>query len=1145
MKLCVNQGVCHFWGRFRGRLRTLGSVCLMCICLNIPAFAGTLMQTRITIQLGETTLKNVFEEIRKQIHRPLVYNDEQILLEEKVEANFIDEELEEVLEKVLEGKGITYKFLDDYILIVKQELSVESPKSVLLQGIVKDKKGEPLPGVSVVVKGTSLGVSTDIDGNFKLNVPEPEKIILVFSMVGMKAREVVVGNRLRFEITLEEESSDLDEVVVIGYGSSKKKDLTGSVERFDSKIIEESVATNVADMMQGQIAGLSILAGSGAPGEGARLEIRGVPSLSGATTPLVVVDNVPMAPDFDINELNPGDIASIDVLKGASAAAIYGSRGAAGVIMVTLKEGKRGEKPTVNYQFSYGLNTLADGMNTLTTDEFKLLLMEATRNSAKADGYEDITQYIYYKTFTQPNYFGEENTEWMKLLMQNGTVQQHRVSIRGGAESFSYNASFGYNTEKGQLKSLYYDRYTYTIGFNTDLNKWVKATMDVSGTLADGKTNNFFRMSDVVVGRPDIKAYNADGTLYMHKYMENGRLVYAKNPIAELTENGTDKDENNLNLSGSLEFKILPSLTLKGMYAFASRQREEYDYASSNTQTGSDSWHGQKGAGKKIHNKYRKNEFEGQLSYMKSFGKNRYHSLQAVGVISYYREENMRYSLKKVDFADDDIQNGIWQGTNPPRFGDEMDGYDRGSKMLSYIARANYNFKGRYLLTASVRADGSTKFAPSNRWGIFPSVAAGWVLSEEKFMKRTQNWLPFLKLRAEWGLTGNGWVGEYGWRTLFENTEYEHLPAIVPDQTGNDGLKWEQTEQWDLALDFGFLKNQRLRGTLGFYLKKTDGLLYSFNMAPSTGLETTQTNFANIENRGVEFSINANIIQHKDWKWSFGFNINKNRNKVTNIDNEFVSQPGSAYLSNTVIQEGKSLGLIFGYETDGVFQNQKEVDYYESLNEEYPYQTQYAYQKTVPGDLKMVDQDGDGRVNVAYGSNEDKVVLGCSRPKFEGGFNTRLAWKGLTLSIQATYSYGAKKIWGARDKQFNFMPTNLTNLLDIAMNRWTPENPTNEYPCIRLNNYQNNFTDFAVCNASYLKIQNINLSYRLPNHLLERTKVLKVAEVFTSFTNPFLVTTYPGSSVESYSSNVIMGASNDTEAYPRTWTFSFGLKATF
>lgn len=1003
-------------------------------------------------------------------------------------------------------------------------------------GTVKDKKGDPLPGVTVLMKGTTIGAATDIDGKFAIDGVD-SKAVLQFSFVGMKTVDLPVGDRTVFNVVMEEEQSDLDEVIVIGYGSTTKKDLTGSVARFDSKIIEESTATNIAHMMQGQVAGLSVLSGDGAPGSPARLEVRGVPSLSGSLSPLIVVDNVPMPADFDINELNPDDVQSIDILKGASSAAIYGSRGAAGVIMITMKDGQRNQKPIINYSYDYSTSRLVSDVNTLNADDYKMLLMEAITNSAKGDGYEDITQYSAYKTVTAPGYFGDADTKWLNLVMRNGSTQQHRLSIRGGGKEIGYFASFGYADEKGMMKATDFKRYTYTVGFDADINPWIKSNIKFSGTTSDRLTNGN-TLSSVASTRPDIKAFNDDGTPYIHSYMSGTRRVYLKNPIVEMLENTTTDHQDNFRLSGNLQFQILPELKLLTQYTYQRRKGENYNYKSSNTQDGSNYYGGQKGKGTQTFSGGKSHEFEARLTYNKIF--NDIHSLTALGAIVYSSEDNTNVGFGLRDFPDDNVQNGIWQGSSLLDWNGKF-GSAKGSVMFSYIARAEYKLMNRYLLTGTFRADGSSRFAPEYRWGIFPSFAAGWILTEEDFL-RDNEILTFLKLRGGWGKTGNAYVGEYGWRTLFENAEYKDKPAIIPSQIGNDRLKWESTKQVDLGLDFAFLPDQRISGSLGWYKKKTDGLLYAFTMAPSTGMGSTNMNFANIENKGVEFELKANVIDNGEWKWFVGFNIGKNVNKITGLDSDLVSFPGATYLSNTVIKEGESMGLIYGFKTDGVFQSQEEVNRYEALNPDHQYQEQYAYRKTLPGDVKYVDLSGDGYVNKAYGNTDDKTVLGCSRPDFEGGFATRLSWKGFNLSIQGTFSHGAKKIWTAEANMFNMSLEN--NTMTTALKRWTPENPTNKYPSVRYSFYYNDFADNAVYDASFVKIQNVNLEYRFPQRWLERTKVLGGVSVFASANNLFTFTSYPGPSPESFSTDAIQGASVDNDMYPTTRTFNFGVKVT-
>ena len=449
-------------------------------------------------------------------------------------------------------------------------------ETIVIRGIVKDKEGTPLPGVTILIKGSTVGVSTDVKGEYVMNVEKRDSLVLSFSFVGMKTKEVKWTGQQTLNVVLEEDVSEVEEVVVIGYGTTTK----------NSQIIEESTATSVAHMMQGQIPGLSILAGDGAPGSPARLEIRGVPSLSGATSPLIVVDNVPMTSDFDINELNPHDIQSIDILKGASSAAIYGSRAAAGVIMIMTKGGRRDQKPVINYSYDYSITSLVSDVNTLTTDEFKMLVMEAVRNGAKAEGYDDITKYSKYATFAASDFFGEANTPWMKYIMRDGSKQQHKVSIRGGGSSFGYNASLGYTDELGQVKGTNYERYTYDIGFNADINKWIRATVKVSGTLSDRLSNNA-GLSTAAKARPDIKAYNDDGSLYLHSYLYSGRTYYVVNPIIEMEENTTESEDHNVRLTGNLEFRILPELNLITQYTYQTRKGERYAYQSSRTQAGS------------------------------------------------------------------------------------------------------------------------------------------------------------------------------------------------------------------------------------------------------------------------------------------------------------------------------------------------------------------------------------------------------------------------------------------------------------------------------------------------------------------------------------------------------------------------------
>lgn len=1117
-------------------------VIIQIFCCNV-AKASTYLEIQnryVTMNMQNQMIKNLLKEIQKQTDLNIVYNEKEASLNSLKSIDVKNESVEKVLNLIFDGTNLRYEIKNEIITIVKRAnaVSQQVSKQFQVEGKVIDKESKkPIAGASVFVIGTPKGAITTNDGQFLIEKVDENSEIEV-SYVGMRTikMKVTALNSKNMVISLEADAMAVDEVIVVGYGTTTKKDLTGSVARFDTKVIEESTATNLAQMMQGQVSGLSILTGSGAPGSKSRLEIRGVPSLSGATTPLVVVDGVPMAMGYDINELNPDDVKSVDVLKGASSAAIYGSRAAAGVIMITTKFGMRNQKPEINYSYDYGITSLVSPVRTLTADEYKMLMVEAVANTGLANGYEDITQYSVYKDITKPGYFGEANTQWMNLLMQNGAKQQHSLSVRGGGENVGYTGSFGYVDEKGQVKAASFKRYTYDLGFNADINKFIKASVKFSGVTSN-QMENGASLDAAASMRPDIKAYNDDGSLYLHSYYYGTSLSWMKNPIIEMTENTINNKENNIRLSGNLDIQILPELNFFTQYTYQYRDGLASRYWSSNTQEGSDNFGGGKGKAQQTVKYNTTSEFEARFNYKKQFGK---HNVNVMAAMTYNDDSFMTNSLTMKDFADNSVQTGVWQGAN---FG-KVEGDALGSILLSYLARGEYKYDNKYLFTATVRLDGSSRFSPKYRWGTFPSFAGAWILSEEKFMSGASSWLPFLKVRVGWGKAGNGYVGEYGWRTLYTTKDYQGRPAIVPDQLGNDELRWEATDQIDAGIDFGFLKDQRITGTIGYYDKQTSGLLYPLTLAPSTGLYTTNINFADIQNKGIEFEMNADIVKSKKFTLSAGFNIAKNMNKITGLDAKYVSNPGSQYLGRTIIKEGESLGLIYGYKTDGIFQSWDEVNRYEALNPDYKYQEQYSYRFTTPGDLKYVDLNGDGRVNKATtaGEHEDRTVLGCSRPDFEGGFNVRMGWKGFIFSLQGTFSSGADKIWDGYTNSFNLTTTG--NALDIALKRWTPTNRQNEYPSIKYNTFVNDFCDYSVYNASYVKIQNINLEYSLPQNILDKTKIFGRVSIFASASNPFMFTSYPGPSPEAFSSDTIAGASSDSGKYPTTWTFNFGIKVT-
>ena len=421
-----------------------------------------------------------------------------------------------------------------------------------------------------------------MDGNFKLTFDAAEKPTLQFSMVGMESQSIAVKKNEELTVVMRESTNTLNEVVKIGYATSSRKDLTGSISSLDTRIIESSAASTITQMIQGQLPGVSVTLGDGSPGATSKIEIRGASTLDGNSSPLIVVDDVPMSEDYDINMLNPYDVQQLDVLKGASATAIYGSRAAGGVIMITTKGGGRNKKPIINYGYSFKRSQLVSKIRTLSTDEFKLLLLEAARNEALAQGYDNISESSDYQRYTSPGFFGEENTNWMNELMQDANSQQHNVSIQGASTNSSYNGSFSYADDQGMIKSLYNKRYTFSAGFNTDINKKLRAIVGVNGSFAR-KNENQRGMDVAIEGRPDSKVYNEDGTYYHQTYNYGGTTNMARNPLAEILGTKNLQNSNNLTLSTSLEWRPINGLTLTGRYSYQTYNYDTDYYASSDT----------------------------------------------------------------------------------------------------------------------------------------------------------------------------------------------------------------------------------------------------------------------------------------------------------------------------------------------------------------------------------------------------------------------------------------------------------------------------------------------------------------------------------------------------------------------------------
>lgn len=1101
--------------------------------------AGSFAQN-VTIRVKDAPLSKVFREIEKQTGYGFLYTQKMLQNAGKVTLDVKDEPVGEVLQTCFSNQPLQY-FIQNNTIIISEKKTIPVPTMevpvIVVSGQVNDEEGKPLAGVSVVEKGTKNGTMSNSDGKYILsNVSD--KGTLVFTFVGYQDLEMPVRNRNVINVNLKLDIQSLDETVVIGYGSLKRRDLTGSISSVSKKVLDNPTFSDIGYAIQGQMAGVNIITGDGSPGEPVQVTVRGIGSMLGNTSPLLVVDEVPMPAAFNLNDLNPNNIKSIDVLKGASASAIYGSRAASGVFLIQTKRGQYNEKPTISYSYKFGLDKMASKIDVLSTDEWKYMLFEGARNAAIADGITDITTSTNYKNYTAPGFFRDNNTNWLNEMLQPSTHQTHNLSIRGGSSNASYTGAIGLTNDQGIMKNSGFKRYNFNLGLDNKITSKLTTELSINASFSnrDAATASLY---DAIFGRPDYPAYNDDGTPFENiYYLTNGDPRLIESPLSKLLDNINNTQSHLIGISGYLQYNFLKKLSIRSRVNYNLNEARTKLFYANTTSLGSGTGFTKSGSLTDSRLGSTQIEWENQLNYSFKF---RNHNFDLLAATSFLQENRRYASISFDDFPDNSIQNEFYQGATYKGSA----GYNNKATMMSYIGRLNYNYNGKYLLTASIRRDGSSKFSPSNAYGTFPSVAAAWNISQEPFLKGF-TWLNYLKLRAGFGKTGMADVGYYGWRTLYQATNYNGASGVIPSQAGNENLKWENSDQTDIGVDFQ-LFNSRLRGSIGYYVKNTDGLLYPFTLAPSTGFSNVTVNFAKVRNSGFDIELQLDVLKKRDLSWSVGFNLNNNKNRVTKLDKDYITgTDGSQALSYSIIKEGYPFGLIYGFKTNGIYKNWKQVYADNALNPAHPYQ-----RYMLPGEVRYKDLNGDGWVDMGVSSavsNPDRTVIGHSLPDFSGGLSTSFTYKQWGLNIFGTYSVGNDKVWVQELYSFSQgTPALPRNMWRIVLDRWTPENSDSRYPSFRLNRttISREFSDFSVYDDSYLKIQNVQVLYNLNQRTLSKLKAFSNIQVYGSVNNLYTFTNYPGLNPESYSKDDrIEGASMDYSQYPAFITFNFGIKTT-
>ena len=1021
-------------------------------------------------------------------------------------------------------------------------------------GRVVDANNTPLIGVNVVVKGTTTGTTTGIDGNYSIKVAENQT--LVFSYLGYTTVEEIVGKRTAINVKMNEEATQLGavEIVNIGYGTTTRRDLTGSVAKADLGTMMKSNVTNFDQALNGRIAGVVVTTGDGSLGAEANITIRGNNSLTQSNAPLYIIDGFPSEGSF-ATSINPADIESIDVLKDASATAIYGARGANGVIVINTKRGTEG-KPTVNFSASFSLSHIANKIDLMDSYEFVRLQEElVTDNTSMASSYYGYSE-EYGRNLTLEDYRNIKGIDWQDELYRTAFQQNYNISLSGGnKEGLRYNVGFSVLDQDGIIIRSNFQRYqgkanftlpiTKKLTLNVNANYSRTATNGVNPTTAETTSSSSGWLMYSVWGYRPVTAPGQDILDSIIDESVDGSNDYRFNPVKTAKNEYRKTLVDYLNSNIALTWKITPELTFKttGGYVMNKRRREEFNGTETYTgYPGSPSGKGVNGAIYWTDQASWTNE--NTLNYKRRFGRS--HNVDLMAGLSLQGQKNTYEGVSATQITSEElgiagIHTGNYQSV-PSNY------YDW--RMMSMFLRANYNFRYKYYLTFSFRADGSSKFPSDNRWGYFPSVGASWNFNRENLFKNSE-WLNNGKLRFSWGLTGNNRTQTpydfYSQITVtpgsgnsfdyvFDGTR---VPGYYFSNMANDKLKWETTEQWNVGIDLGFFED-RLKVTADWYDKVTHDLLLYALLPASSGYEQGMLNIGSIRNRGFEFTLETVNIKTRQFQWSTSFNIAFNRNRILGlVDNQNTLQSSVTWETHFnsqfpyISQVGKPTGMMYGFIYEGTYKPE-DFDANGNLKSGIP---AYKGNKMQPGDLKYRDLNGDGKID-----DYDRTIIGCGQPLHTGGFSNSFNWKNFDLNIFFSWSYG-NDILNANRLIFESGWKAQTNQLASYAGRWTPDNPTSDIPRAGATGSEE-YSSRVIEDGSFLRLKNVSLGYTIPSRQLRKAGISSM-RVYVSADNIWTLTNYSGPDPEVSTRNSVLTPGFDWSAYPRAYGFTAGVNITF
>ncbi len=1116
------------------------SLFMLFVCVfPLLAVETEAQNTFIKIGTDRPTIRDIISEIENQTEYLVLFRNRDVDTDRQVSLQDKTVKITSLLDIAFGNTDISYEIENKYILLAKTGSQNRSASIAgitgqdrkTISGVVIDERGDPVIGANISEKGTTNGTITDMDGKFTLAVAE--RAILLVSYIGYNTQEIAVDNRTALTLRLTEDSQSLDEVVVVGYGTQRARDVTTSVANISMKNVKEMPVTGLDQALSGQVAGVMINSSNGIPGGGPQIQIRGLGAVGADSQPLYVVDGFALPSTSSqksnpINDIPPQDIASITILKDASATAIYGSRGANGVILVTTRRGQTGA-PRVQVSAFTGLQQVIpqEKPNMMNAQEFAQFQKERFEDN----GLE------VPELYRNPEALGK-GTDWFDELTRIAPVNEINLSVSGGNEKIMSYVSAGYTNQSGVVINTDYQRFSARANVDANLLKglnlglslaptFTKKTRDMMG--GDGRSTE---LGWAAAANPIPPVYKPDGSY--NEMIDDGAGVAWRyqNPVQSMKEIDQNTEAQRLIATLFAEYEFIRGLKFKTAF--------NADWSGSNYRSFRPSTIGETNQSpptipwsRYYQQSYLNWSSENTFTYDKQIGN---HSFTALLGFTYQTQTNQSGDFTGNDYTSDEVHT-MNAASRIGTWGTSIEDWS----LISYLARATYNYKQKYLLTATIRRDGSSRFGEDNRWGMFPSGSIGWRLSEEYFLKDVK-WLSDLKLRASYGLAGNFQIGNYTYMSQITKSNYVFHNSLAGgrqmEKVGNPNLGWERVYEWNAGIDFGIL-NDRVLLLVDFYKRNTKDLLLDVELPASSGYTTAKENNGNLQNTGLEISVNSRNIRTSDFMWTTNANIAFNKNKVISLgrDNAPILTGFSGEQNPThITMVGKPLGLFYGYVVEGLY-TQAEID-----DPNVP-----KFPGAIAGNLKVKDVDGSGDITAV----NDFDIIGDPYPDFTFGITNTLIYKNLDLRIQMTGAVGGQLL--KTQYEYTHNTDGIFNVTKDMANRYRSESqpgngriPTASGTSRGRVMYRDVNSDWVIDN-DYLWVKNITLGYTFSNGI---GRILSNARVYFSIQNAFLITGYDGNpEVTNYgtsgSKSGTMVPGVDYTAYPVPRTYSLGVNLTF